>query len=152
MNKLLKHPWTNAACLSLFSVFYAVVFFMTAADPQFAAQVYPTQNGGGLWAGWGALLAGGHHIYIAYALLAMTVVVIVLLIIRRRPYDEYHTALLLHCLVAALMLTLVAIAVLFLLVLHNPVDAAAKFMLFIVIHWATIVAADLWYVLRCGQR
>ena len=72
-----------------------------------------------------------------------------MLLIRRRPYDEYHTANLIQCLVAAAVLTLMAIAAFYLMILSDPNGIVEKFTLFIVINWATVVLADLAYVLVC---
>ena len=123
MRQLLKSPTINAVCISLFTAFYAVIFFVT-----------------------------GHHKYIATALTAVTAIVVVLLLTRRKPHDEYHTAILTNCLVIASIMTLIAIAIFYLIILADPTDIIEKFTLFIAIHWTTVVFANLIYVLLCRKR
>jgi hypothetical protein len=84
-------------------------------------------------------------------MIAVTILVVVLLVISRRPYDEYHTAILNNCLLVAVVLTLVAIAVFFVIVLNEPSGIVGKFTLFIAIHWTTVVFANLAYVLLCRR-
>ena len=151
MKGILKNPAVNAVCISLFTAFYSVIFIITSGHLEFksllyysrAAKFYP------FWTGWSSFLASGHHVYIALALIAVTTLVVLMLLIRRRPYDEYHTANLIQCLVAAAVLTLMAIAAFYLMILSDPNGIVEKFTLFIVINWATVVLADLAYVLVC---
>ena len=75
-----------------------------------------------------------------------------MLLFRRRPYDEYHTFKLIQCLVIATILTLIAIAGFYLMILSDSNGIVEKFTLFIVIHWTTVVLADLVYVFVCRWR
>ena len=151
MKRLLRSPVVNAVCLTVFTAFYACVFFLISGNLG-AGSALSGRDASPLWSFWCKFLAAGHQVYIAYALTAVTILVVVLLLIRRRPYDEYHTAILTHCLVIAAMLTLAAIEVFYLLILSNPADIIEKFTLFIVIHWTTIVFDNLAYVLLCRWR
>ena len=85
-------------------------------------------------------------------MIAVTILIVVLLTIRRKPYDEYHTSILTHCLVVAAVLTLIAIAVFYMILLRDPCGIIEKFTFFIVIHWTTVVLADLAYVLLCRWK
>lgn len=151
MKRILKSPVVNAVCISLFTTFYAFVFYITTKSIDFKNSLQP-QDTTTFWSAWSSFLAAGHQIYIAIALIVMTMLVVVLLIIRRRPYDEYHTTILMHCLVVAAILTLIAIAIFYLLILNNPVGVIEKFTLFIVIHWTTVIFANLNYILLCRWR
>jgi hypothetical protein len=154
MKGLLKYPAVNAVCISLFSAFYGLIFIITSGHIEFksllyysrAAKIYP------FWTAWSSFLASGHHVYIAFALIVITMLVVLMLLIRRRPYDEYHTANLIQCLVVAAILTLIAIAVFYLMILSDPNGIVEKFTLFIVINWTTVVLADLVFVLVCRWR
>lgn len=149
MTRILRHPAVNAACLGLFSGFYGLLFFLT--DGTFA-QGLGTQGTVPFWQGWEAFLAAGNQRYAAGALLVLTALVAALLLTRRRPYDEYHTALLMQCLAVAVVLTLIAIALFYLIVLRDPSGVVGKLTLFIIIHWAAVVLSDLAYVLLCRWR
>ena len=152
MSNILKRPQTNALCIGVFSAFYATLFFITANHVEFTNLLYHIrleQKANSFWNRWSSFLAAGNHRYIAMTLVAVTLFVVLLLLLRRKSYDEYHTHRLIGCLVVALVLTLIAIALFFLLVLSEPAGIVEKFMLFIVIHWATVVLADLAYVLLC---
>lgn len=151
MRRFLKSPGFNAICIGLFSAFYALVFFTGLKNIAFESG---SQGGeaASFWSAWGGFLAAGHQVYIAYALIAATMLLLILLLMRRQPYDEYHTSILTHCLVAAAVLTLAAIAIFYLMVLTEPVRIVEKFTLFIVIHWTTVVLSNLTYVILCRWR
>ena len=151
--RILRHPAANAAGLSVFTAFYATVFFAASGIISREGSHAAAQQGeSSLWGGWCAFLGAGRHVWIAAAMIAVTLIVLALLFLRRHPYDEYHAALLLQCLAVAAVLTLLAIAVFFLLVLNDPDGVVLKFTLFITIHWVTVVLADLVYVLLCRWR
>lgn len=154
MKRILKSPITNAACLCLFSAFYAIVFLITARSAAFKDLLYYDRAipARGFWSGWSGFLAAGHHAFIAYAALGLTLLVVLLLLRRRRPYDEYHTAALIQCLAVASVLVLIAIAGFYLMMLSDANGIVEKFTLFIVIHWVTVVLADLVFVLACRWR
>lgn len=155
MMRILRHPATNACCLSLFTVFYAIIFWVASPamrrEGGIAFEACQTA-GDSLWKDWCAFLADGHQTGIVYAMLFFAAAAVVLLVLRRHPYDEYHTALLTQCLAVAAVLTLAAIAVFFVLILRDPAFIIVKFTLFITIHWVTVVLADLVYVFLCRWR
>ena len=151
MKRLLKSPATNAVCISIFTVFYTLIFLIPIGNAEFGINYY-YQGITPFWSVWSSFLARGYQCYIVYALIAVTALVVALLMIRRRPYDEYHTSILTHCLVAAAVFTLIAIAIFYLMILYDPNGIIEKFSLFIVVHWITVVFADLAYVLLCRWR
>lgn len=155
MMRILKYPATNAFCISLFTAFYGAIILAASRRIEQESLLYYggiKQGGNPFWKSWCAFLAAGHHAYIAYAMIAVTLLIVVLLSIRRHPYDEYHTALLIKCLAVATVLTLIAIAVFYLLILNNPNGIVVKFTLFISIHWTTVVLSDIVYVLLCRWK
>lgn len=148
MKRLLKYPATNAACLGLFSAFYALVFLLCAGGqvPEAGLAASP------FWSAWTGFLSSGGQRTIALVMIVLTLLVVALLLTRRRLFDEYHTAILFSCLAVALVLTLIAIAVFYLVILSNANGAAEKFTLFVTVHWVTVVLADLVFVLLCRWR
>ena len=151
MKRLLKSPAINAVCISSFTAFYALMFFLSLKNIAFENSFYYNEALP-FWSAWSRFLANGHQRYIAYVLIAVTVLIVALLMIRRQPYDEYHTSILTHCLVVAAVLTLIAIAIFYLMILNDPIGIIEKFSLFIVIHWTTVVFANLTYVVLCRWR
>ena len=154
MKKLLRNPITNAVCISVFSIFYTIIFIITSTHVELRGTLY--QSGDQLtvsafWEIWSSFLSAGNQRYIVYVLLVMTLIT-VLLLISRRSYDEYHIQILIQCLVVALVLTMIAIALFFLIILTDSNQVVEKFTLFITIHWATVVLADLAYTLICRWR
>ncbi|MPM28121.1 hypothetical protein SDC9_74640 [bioreactor metagenome] len=152
MKRILRHPATNAVCISLFTGFYALIFLVTSGHAEFQSLLYYSRAGqtaDPFWAGWSLFLSAGFQKYIAWVLIALTALVVAALLKRRRPFDEYHTAILTACLSAAVVLTLIAIAFFYLLILSDPNGIVEKFTLFITIHWITVVLADFTYVLLC---
>ncbi len=155
MKRILRHPATNAICISLFTAFYGLIFIATNGQAAFENLLdYNSmkQSLNAFWTGWNNFLTAGHHLSVAYALIAITILIVVLLIRRRHAYDEYHTSLLIQCLAVAVVLTLAAIAVFTLVILNDPNGIAEKFLLFIVVHWITVVLSDLAYVILCRWR
>ena len=151
MNRLLKSPTVNVVFISIFTAFYALVFF--AASKSIALENgLPYEGASSFWKAWCGFLAAGDQRYVACALIAVTLLVVALLITRPRPYDEYHTSILATCLIVAAVLVLAAIAVFYLLILNDPSGITEKFTFFIVIHWATVVLANLFYVLLCRWK
>ena len=150
MKRILKSPLTNAFCISMFTIFYALVFLLTHENIDFENSMN-YGNASSLWFMWHTFLVAGHQIYIAYALVVVTLLVVVLLVLRRRPYDEYHTSILTNCLVVAIVLTMIAIAIFYVVILNNPYNIVEKFTLFIVMHWTTVVFANLVYVILCRR-
>lgn len=155
MKRILRLPVTNMVCLSLFTAFYALVFIATSRSTWYKNLLESGDARPGVapfWEGWSGFLAAGYHAYIAYAMIAITILIIILLMLRRHPYDEYHTSLLMQCLAVAAVLTLIAIAVFYLIVLGDPSIIVEKFTLFIVVNWTTVVFSDLVFVLLCRWR
>lgn len=154
MNRILRHPAANGICISLFSAFYALIFIITSGHREFTNLLYYSRHPhiDSFWGSWSGFLAAGHHAYVAYGLVAITILVVILLSLRRRAYDEYHTALLIQCLIVALALTLIAIAAFFLIILSDANGIVEKFTFFITIHWATVVLADFAYVFLCRWK
>lgn len=154
MKGILKNPVINAVCISLFTAFYGIIFIVTSGHVEFESLLYYTRAAKAppFWPGWSNFLASGNHVYIAYGLIAITILVVLMLLFRRRSYDEYHVAILIQCLAIAAVLTLIAIAAFYLMVLSDPNGIIEKFTLFIVIHWSTVVLADLGYVFICRWR
>ena len=148
MNRFFRHPATNAVGLALFSAFYGVIFL--GFSPRLLVGTGESQNP--FWQAWdGFLLARGHQ-YLAIVLLILTALAIVILLRHRSVYDEYHTAILLRCLATAIVLALAAIGGFFALILLDPVGIVSKLMLMVSINWASVVLADLVYLLVCRGR
>ncbi len=155
MKRILRRPVTNVVCISLFTAFYALVFMATSRSIWFKDLLEPSDAMQGaipFWEGWRGFLATGYHAYIAYAMIALTILVVILLMLRRHPYDEYHTSLLMQCLAVAAVLTLIAIAVFYMIILRDPNGIVEKFTLFIVVNWTTVVLSDLVFVLLCRWK
>lgn len=155
MMRIFRRPATNAVCLGLFTAFYSIVFLIASGMVSQSGQAAFEADSGHkepFWKDWCGFLAAGHQFYLLLALVFLTVIVIVMLCLRRHPYDEYHTELLTRCLAVAEVLTLAAIALFFLLVLHDSSDIVPKFTLFIDLHWVTIVVSDFVYVYLCRWK
>lgn len=151
MKRILKSPTANAVCISLFSAFYALVFLLYAGNADIE-NIMHYEGSSSFWAAWSNFLVAKNQVYLAWVLIAVSAVVVVLLLIRRRPYDEYHVSILKYCLISAVVLTLAAIAIFYLIVLSEPVWVFGKFTLFIAVHWTTVVLANLVFVLICTWR
>jgi len=147
-NRFLRHPATNAIGLAVFSAFYGVIFL--GFSPRLLTGTDENQHP--FWQAWdGFLLAQGHR-WLAIILLALTVFAIAILLRHRSVYDEYHAAILLRCLATAVVLALAGIGLFFALVLIDPVGIVSKMALMVSVNWASVVLADLVYLLVCRRR
>jgi len=149
MYKLIRHPLSNAVGISVFSLFYTAAFCVFA--DRIGSQDY-FMEASPFWRAWDSFLYAGGQRAIACVLLLLTVLAVALLLIRHKPYDEYHTAILIKCLVVALLLTLAAIAAFFVVVLLHPTEAIGAVTFFVSLNWATVVLADLVYLILCGRK
>ena len=149
MRKLLKSPIVNAVCISLFTAFY---WCMLGWKHMGAAWLEPYDGGAAFWSLWSGFLSDGGLTILAHGMVGVTVLVVILLLLRRRPHDEYHTEMLANCLVVSIVIALLAIAGFYWLIRIEPLWIVGKFTLFIVVHWVTVVLANLVYVLLCRWR
>jgi hypothetical protein len=74
MNRLLRHPATNAVCLSLFTAFYAAVFLVTSGHREFENLLYfgRQRDAAGFWGNFAKFLGAGGHAIVAWALVFLT--------------------------------------------------------------------------------
>ena len=91
MKRMLRYPLTNAIGLSLFTAFYSLVFFLTPKDV-WTSGLSSATGANGFWESWQSFLVSGFHVYIAYAMIALSALIVFLLMRRSHAYDEYHTA------------------------------------------------------------
>jgi hypothetical protein len=148
MNRFLRRPATNAIGLSAFTAFYGVVFlaFPAALKSQVGQSNLP------FWRLWDSFLSHNIQTAVAIALIVITAFIAVFLFAKHKPYDEFHTTILIKCLAVSIILALAAIAAFFVAMLCDPVGIVSKFVLFITVNWSTVVAADLVYLLLCKGR
>jgi hypothetical protein len=147
-NRVLRHPATNAIGLAVFSAFYSVIFL--GFSPCLLTGTGESQHP--FWRAWDNFLLTQGHRWLAIILLVLTVIALAILLRHRSVYDEYHAAILLRCLAAALVLALAGIGGFFALVLLDPVGIVSKLALMVSVNWASVVLADLGYLLVCRRR
>lgn len=147
MNRFLRHPLTNAVGIGLFTIFYSVIFL--AFPGLLKAQT--GQSNKPFWIFWDNMLSKNILTYVAITLIVITLIIIAFLLIKHKPYDEYHTAILIKCLAVSIILALAAIAAIFIAMLLDPVGIISKFVLFVTVNWSTVVLADLLYLILCRR-
>ncbi len=155
MMKLLRYPATNGIFICLFSAFYSLIFLFTAGHMEFQHILYytsDTQKQKPFWGSWAAFLYEGYQQYIGIAMIILTGLIVLLLIKRNRPYDEYQVKVLADRFMAAGFITICAVAFLFFCILSEPAGVVEKITLFTVIHWLSVLLADLVFVLYCHGK
>jgi large-conductance mechanosensitive channel len=158
--KILRYPLVNGVFVSLFSCLYAVILIITSNHIEFQRTLYYTKAkaanshslGNNSLSKWGEFLYNGHQKYIGFAIIALTVFIIVLLILRKNVYDEYHVEILSKCFLTAGLITIVSAAIFFFLVLSEPTAIVEKIILFVILHWTSMLAADLIFILACRAK
>ncbi|MCL2045509.1 MAG: hypothetical protein FWG88_03900 [Oscillospiraceae bacterium] len=151
MKRLLQSRLTNIVCISMFTGFYTIIYNVNTREVVFSSSMFSSEYDS-FWYNWSHLLENGHLRFVVNALCIATGILVMMLVIRRRPYDEYHSTLLTNCLIVATVLTMIAIAVFYLMILLDPRGVLEKFTLFIFIHWTTVILADFVYELLCRWR
>ena len=161
MKRIIKSPSVNAVCLGLLTAFYSIIFIATSGNSDFIKALYYSRLSAledflivdrYFWLNWSKFLADGQQKYIAFALIAITAAVIIMLLLRRRPLDEYHVDRLLFCLIAALVITIIAIAMFYLSFFFASHTIVENFTLFIAVHWAAVVLSDFVFVILCNRN
>ena len=153
--KLLRKPLLNAFVVSLISLFYGLVFHVTALNYEFTGMLgYDPKRGGTLtspfWNGWSVFLREGNHRFIGYGFLLAAAVIVVLSFIRRKDYDEYQIGFLEKGLIVSGISMLFLIPFWFLSILEDPCYIVEYAMLVVVVHWTVVLAADLLFMLIRG--
>ena len=154
--KLLRKPLLNAFAVSLISLFYGLVFHVTALNNEFTGMLgYDPETGRGtltspFWNGWSVFLREGNHRFIGYGFLLAAAVILVLSFIRRKDYDEYQIGFLEKGLIVSGISMLFLIPFWFLSILEDPCYIVEYEMLVVVVHWTVVLAADLLFMLIRG--
>ncbi|MCL1913717.1 MAG: hypothetical protein FWG10_07560 [Eubacteriaceae bacterium] len=151
MKRNLKSTTFNALCISLLSAFYASIFILYINSLK-VGWIGSYEGDSLFWTVWNNFLASGNHQPLAAFVAAMSVVVVALLLGRTKRHDEYHALILTYCLAVAAILTVIAIAVFYMVILCEPSWFIRKFTLFVLVHWITVVVSNLAYVLICQWR
>lgn len=155
MIKLLRYPAVNGIFIGLFSTFYSLIFFVTAGHVEFQNILYYTSDtlkSKSFWGDWAAFLHAGHQKYIGVLIIILTLLIIGLLIKQRRPYDEYQSKILANCFMTAGLITICSVAFLLIYILSEHVGTVEKIILFTVIHWMSVLIADLVFILYCHKK
>ncbi len=85
--------------------------------------------------------------YIGYVYIVLAAVIVIFSFIRKRDYDEYQTGILEKGFIAAGMVMVCLFPLALLLVLSDPQYSIETIMLLVVVHWSTVLIADLVYVM-----
>jgi hypothetical protein len=153
--KLLRYPFVNGAFISLFTSFYSFILIITSEHIEFQRILYFTKakaaNSNNL-SRWGEFLYNGNQKYIGMGMIALTVLIIVLLVLRKSPYDEYHVEILSKCFLLAGLITICLVAILFFLILSEPIAIVEKINLFVILHWMSMLVADLIFIITCREK
>lgn len=155
--KLLRKPFVNAFVILMISLFYGLIFHVTAENHEFNSMLGYDPNTGNatlqspFWNGWSVFLREGNHRYIGYGFLVAALIITVLSVIRRKDFDEYQTGFLEKGLIVSGLFILFLIPFWFLLILGDPCYIVEYAMLVVVVHWSALLIADLVFLLLRGE-
>ncbi|MDD4729733.1 MAG: hypothetical protein PHN55_13430 [Dysgonamonadaceae bacterium] len=153
--KCLRYPFVNGTFVSLFTSFYAFILIFTSKHIEFQNILYYTKakaaNSNNLSI-WGEFLYNGNQKYIGMAMIVLTVLIIILLVLRKNLYDEYHVEILSKCFLAAGFITICLVAIFFFLILSEPTAIVEKITLFVILHWMSMLVADLIFIITCRAK
>lgn len=153
--KFLRYPFVNGTFVSLFTSFYAFILISTSNHIEFQRILYYTKakaaNSNNLSI-WGEFLYNGNQKYVGMAMIALTVLIIILLVLRKSSYDEYHIEILSKCFLTAGFITICLVAIFFFLILSEPIAIVEKITLFVILHWMSMLVADLIFIIVCRAK
>ena len=150
--RIMRKPQVNAAIISIISIFYALVLILTSGHMEFERILnHANTLNSVFWNEWSAFLKQGNMKYIGYTYIVLAIAIVVLSFVRKQDYDEYQTGILEKgvIIMGAVMVLLFPVALM--LVLSDPLYSIETLMLLVVVHWSTILIADLIYVIKWGK-
>ena len=148
--KILRNPKVNAAVIFILTAVYASVFIITPGHIEFERLLtHAATLNSAFWNAWSAFLTQGNLQYIGYVVLAIPIVILSL--IRKKNYDEYQTGILEKGFLVSGIVTACLFPAALLLVFSDPNYAVEALTLLVVVHWSTVLIADLAYVIKRGM-
>lgn len=146
--KILRKPQTNAAIISLISIFYALVFILTSGHLEFERILnHANTLNSPFWNEWSGFLKQGNMKYIGYIYIVLALAITILSLIRKQDYDEYQTCILKKGVIAMGTVMVFLFPIALLLTLSDPLYSIETLMFLVVAHWFTVLIADLIYVI-----
>ena len=150
--KTFRKPLINAVVISIISIFYAAVFVLTSRHLEFERILNHSDTLNSIfWNEWSAFLQQGNMKYIGYAYIILAIVIMVLSLIRKRDYDEYQTCILEKGIIVMGSVMVILFPIALILVLSEPLYSVETIMFLVVVHWFTVLIADLVYVVKWGK-
>lgn len=150
--KIMRNPKANAAIILIITAFYSLVFILTSGHIEFKRMLnHASTLNSAFWNVWSAFLMRGNLKYIGYAYLVLAVAIVILSLIRKQNYDEYQISILEKGLIASGIVMVCLSPMTLVLVLSDPNYAIESLMLLVVVHWSTVLIADLAYVIKWGK-
>lgn len=132
----------------LITAVYSAVFIVTSGHIEFARMLHHSKTlQSAFWNTWSNFLMQGNIKYIGYGYMMLAAAIVIFSLIKRQNYDEYQTAILEKGFLAAGMVMVCLFPVALLLVLSDPNYAIEVILFLVVVHWSTVLIADLGYVI-----
>ena len=150
--KIMRNPKVNAAIILIITAFYSPVFILTSGHIEFERMLnHAGTLNNAFWNAWSTFLMQGNLKYIGYAYLVLAVAVVILSLIRKQNYDEYQIGILEKGFIVSGIVMVCLFPAALLLVLSDPYYAIEALTLLVVMHWSTVLIADLAYVIKWGK-
>ncbi len=146
--KMIRNPKMSAAVILIITAFYSQVFIFISGHIEFERMLsHAITLNSDFWNAWSNFLIQGNMKYIGYVYIVLAVVIVIFSFIRKRDYDEYQTGILEKGFIVAGMVMVCLFPLALLLVLSDPQYSIETIMLLVVVHWSTVLIADLVYVM-----
>lgn len=150
--KIMRNPKMNSAIILIITVFYSSVFILTSGDIEFGRMLnHAGTLNNAFWNAWSAFLTHGNLKYVGYAYLVLAAAIVILSLIRKQNYDEYQTGILEKGFIVSGIVMVYLFPAALLLILSDTNYAIEALTLLVVVHWSTVLIADLTYVVKWGN-
>jgi len=146
--RMIRNPKINAAIILVITSFYALVFIKTSGHVEFERML---DHGRTLnlvfWNMWSDFLLRGNLKYVGYIYIVLSAAVVILSVIRKQGYDEYQAGIIGRGFMIAGIVMVCLFPIALLLVLSDPGYCIEAIILLVVVHWTTVLIADVVYAI-----
>ena len=150
--KIMRNPKVNAAMILIITALYSLVFIVTSGHIEFERMLnHASTLNNAFWNAWSAFLMRDSLKYIGYAYLVLAVAIVILSLIRKQNYDEYQIGILEKGFIVSGIVMVCLFPTALYLVFSDPNYAIEALTLLVVVHWSTVLIADLAYVIKWGK-
>lgn len=147
--KIFKNSIINLIFVTIISLFYSAIFFITSNHMEFESILYPGELESSFLNEWNNFLKLGNQKYIGIIFLVLTAVIVIkILLAKKKRYDEYQYSILKNALCIAGIISLILTPFILLNFLSVPNGLLESVLLLATVQWFVVLIYELIYAFR----